>query len=57
MVTKTSFIILLVIVVLGYLPVGTSYIWVCLLNKCEIANSYCRAITRFGIRPCEKNSN
>ena len=28
-----------------------SYIlWVCLLNKCEISNSYCSAITRFGIK-------
>jgi hypothetical protein len=35
--------------VLGYPPVGSSYIWVCLLNKCEISNSYCRAMTRFGI--------
>jgi hypothetical protein len=40
-------------VVLGYPPVGSSRIniWVCLLNKCEISNSYCRAMTRFGIRP------
>ena len=41
--------------VLGYPPVGSSRIWVCLLNKCEISNSYCRAMTRFGIKPCEKN--
>jgi hypothetical protein len=38
----------------GYPPVGSSGIWVCLLNKCEISNSYCGAMTRFGIRPCEK---
>ena len=44
-------------VVLGYPLVGSSYIWVCLLNKCEISNSYCHAMTRFGIRPCEKSSN
>ena len=30
--------------------------WVCLLNKCEISNCYCRAMTRFGINPCEKNT-
>ena len=41
-------------VVLGYPPVRSSCIWVCLLHKCEISNSYCRAMTRFGIRPCEK---
>ena len=40
--------------VLGYPPVGSSCIWVCLLNKCEISNSYCWAMTRFGIKPCEK---
>ena len=40
--------------VLGYHPVGSSCIWVCLLNKCEISNSYCRAMTRFGMKPCEK---
>ena len=33
---------------------GSSCIWVCLLNKCEISNSYCRAMTRFGIKPCEQ---
>jgi hypothetical protein len=36
-------------VVLGYPPVGSSCIWVCLLNKCEISNIYCRAMTRVGI--------
>ena len=41
-------------VVLGYPPVGSSCIWVCLLNKCEISNSYCRAMMRFGIKPCEQ---
>ena len=42
-------------VVLGYPPgVGSSCIWVCFLNKGEISNSYCRAMTRFGIKPCEK---
>jgi hypothetical protein len=44
-------------VVLGYPPVGSSCIWVCLLNKCEISNGYCHAMTRFGIRPCEQISN
>jgi hypothetical protein len=29
--------------------VGSSCIWVCLLNKCEISNIYCRAMTRVGI--------
>ena len=29
-------------------------LWVCLLNKCEISNSYRRVMTRFGIRQCEK---
>jgi hypothetical protein len=31
-------------VVLAYPPVGSSCIWVCLLNKCEISNSYCRVL-------------
>jgi hypothetical protein len=31
--------------------------WVCLLGKCEISNGYCRAMTRFGIKLCEQNSN
>jgi hypothetical protein len=30
--------------------------WVCLLNKCEISNCYCCAMTRFGIKLCEKNT-
>ena len=33
---------------------SSSCIWVCLLNKCEISNSYCQAMMRFGIKPCEK---
>ena len=43
--------------VLGYAPMGASCIilWVCLLTKCEISSSYCRAMTRFGIKSCEKN--
>ena len=40
--------------VLGYPPVGSSRLWVSLLNNCETSNSYCRAMTRFGIKPCEK---
>ena len=28
---------------------------VCLLNKCEISNCYCHAMTRFGIKQCEQN--
>ena len=28
--------------------------WVCLLNKCEILNCYCRAMTRFGIKRVNK---
>jgi hypothetical protein len=32
-------------------------LWVCLLNKCEISNCYCRDMTRFDIQPCEQNSN
>ena len=31
--------------------------WVCLLNKCEISNCYCRAMTRFGIKPCKQKYN
>ena len=42
---------------LGYNPVGLSWLWVGLLNKCETSNSYCRAMTRFGIKPCGKISN
>jgi hypothetical protein len=30
--------------------------WVCLLNKCEISNCYCCAMTRFGIKLREKNT-
>ena len=26
-------------------------------NKCETSNSYCRAITRVSMKPCEINSN
>ena len=42
---------------LGYHPVGSSWLWVSLLNKCETSNSYCRAMTRFDIKPCGKISN
>ena len=31
---------------------GSLCIWVRLLNKCEISNSYCLAMTCFGIKPC-----
>jgi len=41
----------------GYHSVGSSWLWVSLLNKCETSNSYCRAMTRFGIKPCWKISN
>ena len=41
-------------VVLGYPPVGSSCIWVCLLNKCDISNSYCQAMACFGIIQCEQ---
>ena len=40
--------------VLGYPPVGSLCIWVCLLNIRELSNSYCRSMTHFGIKPCEK---
>ena len=28
-------------------------LWVCLLSKCEISNSHCRAITHFSLKLCE----
>jgi hypothetical protein len=38
----------------GYaiVPPRSHILWVCLLKKCEILNRYCRAMTRFGIKPC-----
>jgi hypothetical protein len=44
-------------VVLGYPPMGSLWIWVCLPNKCELSNSYCPAMMLFGIKPWEKISN
>jgi hypothetical protein len=38
-------------------PVGSSWLWVSFLNKCETSNSHSRAMTRFGIKPCGKISN
>ena len=43
--------------VLGYYHVGSSCLWVSLHNKCETSNSYYRAMTRSGMKPCEQISN
>ena len=40
-----------------YHSVGSSWLWVSLLNKCETSNSYFPAMTRCGIKPCWKISN
>jgi hypothetical protein len=39
-----------------YHLVGSSWLLVSLLNKCETLNTHSRAMTRFGIKSCGKNS-
>ena len=40
-----------------YHLVGSSWLLVSLLSKCETLNSHSRAMTRFGIKSCGTNSN